>query len=310
MTIISASYKTDIPGLCGDWFRARRLAESFEVRNAWNGKAFPVSLRNEDCSRFIFWTLNVKPFYPELERTARTHPFVVQYTITVYPRSLERSVVAVDAGIADIREISGLYGGKSVVWRYNPAVIMGATPATWHIENFTRIASTLVGSVDEVVVSFAQIYRKTRRNLDRAAQETGNAWTDPKDGAKRDLPARLNEIARQSGLALSLCAQPALEGGLTAARCIDATRLDNVAHFMGHAAVTERTPARTKAARPGCLCAQSRDIGGYETYPHRCVYCYAVGNLDKAKQAHKAHERNAVMLGTETTSPGPEKLPA
>ena len=310
MTIISASYKTDIPAFYGDWFRARRIAGSCEVRNAWNGKAFQVSLRDEDCSGFIFWTRNAKPFHPELERTARTHPFVVQYTITGYPRSLERSVVAADAGIADIREISVLYGGRSVVWRYDPVMITNATPVTWHIENFTRIAGALAGSVDEVVVSFAQIYRKTRRNLDRAAHETGNAWIDPEDGAKRDLLAQLNEIARQSGLALSLCAQPALEDGLTAARCIDATRLDNVAHFMGHAAVTERTPARTKAARPGCLCAQSRDIGGYETYPHRCVYCYAVGNPDKAKQAHKAHDRNAVMLGTETTSPKPEKLPA
>jgi hypothetical protein len=37
MTIISASYKTDIPAFFGDWFRARRMAGSWEVRNAWNG---------------------------------------------------------------------------------------------------------------------------------------------------------------------------------------------------------------------------------------------------------------------------------
>ncbi|MBT6310123.1 MAG: DUF1848 domain-containing protein [Rhodospirillaceae bacterium] len=310
MTIISASYKTDIPAFYGDWFRARRIAGSCEVRNAWSGKTFKVSLRDEDCSGFIFWTRNAKPFRPELDRTARTHPFVVQYTVTGYPRSLERSVAAADAGIEDIRDISVHYGGKSVVWRYDPVVITDATPAAWHIENFTRIAGALMGSVDEVVVSFAQIYRKTRRNLDRAAHETANAWVDPEDGAKRDLLARLDEIARQSGLALSLCAQPALEDGLTAARCIDATRLDRVAESLGHAPVTGSIPASNKAPRAGCLCAQSRDIGSYETCPHGCVYCYAVGDPDKAKQAHKAHDRNAAMLGTETTSPEPEKLPA
>jgi len=308
MTIISASYKTDIPAFYGDWFRARRMAGSCAVRNAWNGKTFQVSLRDEDCSGFIFWTRNAKPFHSELDRTARTHPFMVQYTVTGYPRSLERSVVAADAGIADIRAISGLYGEKSVVWRYDPVVITDATPAAWHIENFARIAGALADSVDEVVVSFARIYRKTRRNLDRAAHETGNAWTDPGDDAKRDLLARLNEIAQQSGLTLSLCAQPALEDGLIAARCIDAARLDAVARAMGHAPVTGRIPASNRAPRAGCLCAHSRDIGSYETCPHGCVYCYAVGNPDRAKQTHKAHDRNTAMLGAETASREPEKF--
>lgn len=310
MTIISASYKTDIPAFYGDWFCAQRIAGSCEVRNAWNGKTFQVSLRDEDCSGFVFWTRNARPFREELARTAQTHPFVVQYTVTGYPRSLERSVIAADAGIADIRDISGLYGGKSVVWRYDPVVITDATPAAWHIENFARIAGALAGSVDEVVVSFAQIYRKTRRNLDHAARETGNTWTDPEDGKKRDLLAQLDDIARQSGLTLSLCAQPALEDGLVAARCIDPARLDAIANSMGHAPVSGSTPASNKAPRAGCLCARSRDIGSYETCPHGCVYCYAVGNPDKARQAHKAHDRNAAMLGAVPTSPEPEKLPA
>lgn len=310
MTIISASYKTDIPAFYGDWFRARRMAGSCEVRNPWNGKTFRVSLRDADCSGFVFWTRNAAPFRAELALTARTHPFMVQYTITGYPRSLEKSVVAADAGIAEIRAISGRYGGKSVVWRYDPVVITDATPAAWHLENFARIAGALAGSVDEVVVSFAQVYRKTRRNLDRAARATGNAWVDPDDGAKRDLLARLDTIARQSGLTLTLCAQPALAGGLAAAQCIDATRLDAMARAMGHAPVTGQIPASHRAARPGCLCAHSRDIGSYETCPHGCVYCYAVDSPDKARLAHKSHDRDAAILGIETTSPETEKLPA
>ncbi|MBT4905620.1 MAG: DUF1848 domain-containing protein [Rhodospirillaceae bacterium] len=303
MTIISASYKTDIPAFYGGWFRARRMAGSCEVRNAWNGKTFQVSLRDEDCSGFVFWTRNVKPFRDELDRTARTHPFVVQYTVTGYPRSLERSVVASDNAISDIQDISICYGMDTIVWRYDPVVITDATPVAWHIDNFTRLAGALAGRVDEVVVSFAQIYRKTRRNLDHAARETGNGWTDPDDAAKHDLLARLNDIAKQSGLNLSLCAQPALAHGLSAARCIDAARLDNVARSMGHAPVS----ARTKGARPGCLCAESRDIGGYETCPHGCVYCYAVGNPDKARQAHKDHDPSAAMLGPRTT-PAPKEI--
>ncbi|MGB0570994.1 MAG: DUF1848 family protein [Alphaproteobacteria bacterium] len=102
MTIIFASYKTDIPAFCGDWFRARRMAGSCDVRNAWNGKTFRASLRDEDCDGFVFWTRNDRPFRDELDRTAKTHPFMVQYTVTGYPRSLERAVVTTDNAVTDI----------------------------------------------------------------------------------------------------------------------------------------------------------------------------------------------------------------
>ena len=77
---------------------------------------------------------------------------------------------------------------------------------------------------------------------------------------------------------------------------------NDVANAMGHASVT----ARSKGPRPGCMCAESRDIGGYETCPHGCVYCYAVGNADRARQTHKAHDPNTLMLGPATT-PTPKR---
>lgn len=299
MAIISASYKTDIPAFYGDWFRARRMAGSCQVRNPWNGRTYPVSLRDSDCDGFVFWTRNARPFRAELGHTAQTHPFVVQYTITGYPRALERSVIAPAAALDDFRYISNAYGCRSAVWRYDPLVITDATPAGWHVTNFSRLADAISGHADEVVVSFAQIYRKTRRNLDRAARDTGNRWFDPDDAARHELLDRLRDVARASGLTLTVCAQPdlAAEAGLAAARCIDAGRLDAVAAHMGHPPVS----ARTKGARPGCLCAEARDIGGYETCPHGCVYCYAVGNQDTAKRAQKAQAPGASVLGRTAT---------
>ncbi len=306
MTIISASYKTDIPAFYGNWFRARRMAGSCSVRNAWNGKTFQVSLRDQDCSGFVFWTRNAGPFRDELARTARTHPLVVQYTVTGYPRTLERAVVSANDAVADISSISRRYGTKAVVWRYDPVVVTDATPIDWHVENFSRLAGALAGHVDEVVVSFAQIYRKTRRNLEKAARETGNGWAAPDDAAKHDLLSQLHEIAGRNSLALTLCAQPELADGRAAARCIDAARLDRVAKHLGHASVS----ARTKGTRPGCLCADSRDIGSYETCPHGCVYCYAVGNPDKVRQHHKEHDPSAGMLGGRSTPQPTENSPA
>lgn len=297
MTIISASCKTDIPAFFGDWFRARRMAGSCEVRNPWNGKTFRVSLRHEEYSGFVFWTRNAQPFAAELARTAETHPFMVQYTVTGHPRALERAVVAADTAIDDIRATSGLCGPRAIVWRHDPMVITDAKPAGWHIKNFTRLADGLAGHVDEVVTSFAQIYRKTRRNLNRAADATGNAWSDPDIAEKNDLLAALTEIATARGLALTLCTQPYIAA--SAARCIDAESVDDMAAQLGHA----RVLARTKGSPPGCLCAESRDIENHETCSHGCVYCYAVVNHDRARQVLKFHNPGPPMLaGTEMIS--------
>ena len=59
----------------------------------------------------------------------------------------------------------------------------------------------------EVVVSFAQIYRKTKRNLDGAAAEHGFTWKDPEDARKRDLAAEFFGVAAEHGMRLTLCSQ-------------------------------------------------------------------------------------------------------
>lgn len=301
--IISASYKTDIPAFYGDWFRARRLAGHCHVKNAWSGRDFKVSLRDADCSGFVFWTRNARPFRSELARTARTHPFLLQYTVTGLPRWLERSVLPPEEACADIAAITAQYGGDAVVWRYDPILLTDQTPPDWHVETFTRLSRQLSGRVNEVVVSFAQIYRKTRRNLNAATTRAAATWRDPDLAEKAELLEQLSGIASSYGMHLTACAQPALSPGFApAARCIDAARLNRVAAQRGHAPLT----ARTKGPRPGCLCAESRDIGAYNTCAHGCVYCYAVDDPVAARRAHRAHDATA-----ENLSPAPvPKIPA
>lgn len=291
--IISASYKTDIPAFYGDWFRARRLAGHCYVQNAWNRKNFRVSLQNEDCSGFVFWTRNARPFRDELAHTARTHPFVVQYTVTGFPRWLERSVISTDDACTDISTIAAEYGPDSVVWRYDPILFTDRTSHNWHADNFTHLARSMTGHVSEVVVSFAQIYRKTRRNLDRATNQSTANWRDPELPEKSELLAQLTDIAAACGISLTTCTQPDLDSEIApAARCIDSIRLSRIATRLGQQPVV----ARTKGTRPGCLCAEARDIGAYNTCAHGCVYCYAVDDAAAARQAHRTHVTSAENL--------------
>ncbi len=282
--IVSASYRTDIPSFYGAWF-AHRLADGFAlVRNPYGAKPYRVDLAAADG--FVFWSRNTRPFRPVLgDLAAAARPFVVQYTLTGYPRALERAVPSVETAVAEIRWLSERFGPRAVVWRYDPVLLTAGTDARFHQANFAALADRLRGAVDEVVISFAHIYAKTRRRLDAAA---GVDWRDPKLEEKAALRLDLESRAAAAGLRLTVCAQ--VDVGGTGAACIDARRLSDVAG--------RPIGARVKGNRPGCLCAESRDIGAYDSCAHGCVYCYAVASHERAVANLARHDDTGPMLLT------------
>lgn len=278
--IVSASYRSDIPAFYARWFEERLEAGSVAVKNPYGGAHYTVSLRPGDVAAYVFWTRNAAPFATALRRVAGDGvPFVVQFTITGYPRALESSVIDEERAVAQIRDLAGRYGARAVVWRYDPVLLTSLTPPDWHRARLARLAGLLRGSVDEVCLSFAHVYAKTRRNLGRAAEQHGFSWYDPEDAEKAALLAELSNIANDYCMAGTVCSQPDLGG--VPARCIDVGRLSDVAGRL--------VRARRKGNRPGCLCAESRDIGAYDTCPHGCVYCYAVRDRDKAVANHRRY---------------------
>ncbi len=286
--IVSASYRSDIPAFYGAWFLKRLEAGFCRVVNPYGGQVHEIALTPEAVAGFVFWTRNPGPFRAALEEVARRgFPFVVQITATGYPRALEASVLPAERLVALVEEIRADYGPRAAVWRYDPVLITSVTPPAWHRRNFAALARELAGKVDEVVFSFAHIYAKTRSNLTRAAHSHDFTWDDPADDDKRALLAELATMAREQGLKPTLCAQPDLlsphlVSGLEPARCIDAERLSDIAG--------RPIAARAKGNRPGCLCAESRDIGAYDSCPHGCVYCYAVRRPELAKRNYQAHD--------------------
>jgi len=308
--IVSASYRTDIPAFYGRWFLARLAAGWCAVPSPYGAKPYTVRLDAGSVDGFVFWTRNLGPFGDALAAVeSRGTPYIVQHTVTGYPRALETSVVDPDRAVAQIRALAARRGRRAAVWRYDPILVTDLTETGWHRATFARLARALDGAVDEVAVSFAQIYAKTRRNTDAAARRFGFSWRDPPDDEKRALAADLAAIAAEHGMALTLCTQPALLAELeaagapvAAARCVDAARLSDVAG--------RPVAARTKGNRPGCLCAESRDIGAYDTCPHGCVYCYAVRHRDKARRAYGAHDPAAPSLVPGVAAMPPADVPA
>lgn len=289
--IISASYKTDIPAFYGEWFINRLRAGHCKTVNPYGGQIYTIKLSPENVDGFVFWTKNIGPFLkylPEIHQTGI--PFVIQHSINGYPHELESRVVSSSSTTEHMKRIAREYGPERLVWRYDPILFSSLTDFTWHLQTFRTLAEQLEGTTDEVVVSFAQLYKKTTRNVEEAAQRHGFSWEDHQSWEfvrenGRKLVGALAEVALARGMHLKICSQREfLIEGVHEARCIDVDRLERiVGRSLSH-------DVQLKGNRKECGCFASRDIGEYDTCPHGCVYCYAVRDRNLALSRYKAHD--------------------
>lgn len=262
--------------------------------NPYGGQRYKISLKREDVDGFVFWTKNIGPFLKYLpEVRDKGYPFIVQHSINGYPRQLESRVINYDHTVEHMHTLAREYGPVVAIWRYDPIVFSSLTPPDWHLNNFAKLAKALQGATNEVVISFAQIYRKTKRNMDTAAKEGGFAWHDHKTLMQEQGQAfalELFHIAIDYGITLKVCSQAAFltPGIVEEARCVDAERLSKVSDGA--------IQAEKKGNRKECGCFASRDIGEYDTCPHGCVYCYAVQRRDLALQRFKEHDPQGEFL--------------
>jgi len=198
-------------------------------------------------------------------------------------------VVDAAKSVQHLRQLADQYGPLVCVWRYDTILLTSLTPREFHVNTFARLAKDLQGATDEVVISFAHVYKKTLRNVNQAAREFGFDWSDPELEWKRSLTTELVAIAATHRMRLNVCSQPDfLVPGSGEARCVDATRLESVAG--------KPIRAKEKGNRKECRCSEARDIGDYDTCPHGCVYCYAVQNRPLAQQRYRQHDPMSEFL--------------
>src|SRR6266508_942827 len=93
----------------------------------------------------------------------------------------------------------------------------------------TTSSEALEGATDEVVISFAHLYTKTQRNMQRASAERDFSWSDPPDEWKQSLAGELAALAAAHRIQLTVCSQPQfIVSGCAEARCVDASRLTDI----------------------------------------------------------------------------------
>ena len=160
--------------------------------------------------------------------------------------------------------LSDIIGPERVVWRYDPILLSGAYAMGFHFDAFERLARRLSGRVSHCTISFLDMYRNTARS----AAVMGLRPIETAD--MMEMAERLSQIARGFGISLAACTEPEdfSRFGIARARCVDPEIL---AAASGRAVEFRRD----RNQRPACGCAESVDIGAYNTCPSGCKYCYA-----------------------------------
>ncbi|HEY3418796.1 MAG TPA: DUF1848 family protein, partial [Armatimonadota bacterium] len=159
-----------------------------------------------------------------------------------------------------------------------------------HLRRFAMLARKLAGATRRCIISFADFYGKTTRNLARLTETQDMAWHDPGVEDKRALTQALADIAESFGMTLHACCEPEIIADrVRQAHCVDRERL--------HQLRPDALPRlRALPTRPGCGCVESIDIGAYDTCVHGCAYCYATNNPAVARQRHREHDPEDSLL--------------
>lgn len=290
--IISASRRTDIPAFYSDWFVNRVKAGFLLVKNPFNANQVKrVSLLPKDVDAIVFWTRNPKKLFPHLELLdSLGYRYYFQYTITGYNKKLETNTLHPFKAVEIFQELSKIIGRDKVIWRYDPIIISNITPVSEHLRLFNKLAGLLSGYTNHVVISFADLYKKTEVNLNKV---DGLEYSDilENEGLLNELCQELKKIATKYGMSISTCAEEVnLEStGIEHGKCID----DRLIESLFNIKVTD---TKDQGQRLECGCVKSIDIGVYNTCLHGCTYCYATYQKNGALNNFKKHDPNSPFL--------------
>ena len=282
--ILNTGCRTDIPAYYSNWFYNRVKEGYVLTRNPYRPEqVLKYRLDPSVVDVLCFCTKNPQPMLLRLSELSRFRQFWF-VTLTPYGKEIEPNVPNKKAVLESIRQLSTVVGAKAAGWRYDPVFITEKYSMAYHLQAFEKIAAALQNNVNSCVVSFLELYEKTRRNFPAARAVTEQEqrylieWF-AKIGAKYGIPIRTcceNAALAQYGVDVSGCMTKEVLEAATGCRLA--------------------VPKRKKSPRTQCNCLLGADIGMYNTCPHGCVYCYANYDRKTVEQNVKQHDPDSPFL--------------
>ena len=250
--IINTGLRTDIPGFFSKWFYNRIEEGHVYVRNPYyRSQVFSYQLKPELVDCILFCTKNPKPMLSNLDKISDFNQlwFV---TITPYEKDIEPNVPSISKAMKSFKELSNKTGKESISLRYDPIFINEKYTLDYHIDSFEKIASSLSNYTGEVIISFIDLYEKTKRNFPQAREVN--------EEERLKIGEEFANIARENELILKTC----VEGneldkfGIDSAGCMTKQVIER--------AIDHKLNIKVKKARNGqCNCLLNNDIGEYNT---------------------------------------------
>lgn len=221
-----------------------------------------------------------------LPRLAELNPFRQLWfvTLTPYGKEIEPNVPDKRIVLESIRQLSAAVGPKAVGWRYDPIFITEKYSVEYHLQVFDKMASELKNRVNSCVISFLDLYEKTKRNFPAARAVTAQE--------QKYLAARFAETGAKYGIPIRTCCENVFlaQCGADVSGCMTKAVLEAATDC--HLTV----PKKKKSPRVQCSCLLGADIGMYNTCPHGCIYCYANYDRRTVEQNVRPHDPNLPFL--------------
>jgi hypothetical protein len=301
--IIRASRRTDIPAFYPEWMINRVRAGYCTVPNPFNRKQVAtVSLRAADVDVIVFWTRNPRPLLPHLdELDARGYRYYFQFTILGNPREIDPKSPPVGTAVETFKALSARLGPERAIWRYDPIMFTGLTPAEYHRGNYRRLAEALRGHTRRSVISVVDVYRKAEGRLKALAGTPAAVQAcaaEDFDGLMRDLA----EVAKANEMDIVSCAEPInlQPFGIRPGKCVDD---EVIRRAFGLGAAQRKDPSQRQA----CGCVVSRDVGMYDTCLFGCLYCYATQSFERVRESYERHDpASPSLVGWQEAVPNAE----
>ncbi|MDE6700200.1 MAG: DUF1848 domain-containing protein [Acetatifactor sp.] len=281
--ILNTGSRTDIPAYYSDWFYNRIQAGYVLVRNPYYPTQITKYLLNpEVIDIIVFCTKNPLPMIDRLSLLADFDTFWF-VTITAYGQDIEPYVPPKEQVINSFCRLSSLVGSKRMSWRYDPVFITDQYSIEYHIEQFGRMAEALSGYTDQCVVSFIDLYEKTKRNFRGIRSVTA--------GEQERLIAEFSQIAKANGMQIHLCCENAglVRENVDADGCMSKAVLEKA---LG----CRLNVPKKRLARSECSCLLGADIGAYNTCGHGCLYCYANYDRETVVKNRMLHNVTSPLL--------------
>ena len=163
-------------------------------------------------------------------------------------------------------------------WRFDPIILNEKYTVPYHLEKFEMMCEWMHKATTRCIISFVDTYKDS-------------PFLELEQEDMIELAEGLSKIARNYQLPIYTCSEKIdlSRYGIQHGACIDKEKIHKL---IGYKVDLKKDPGQ----RRECGCAESIDIGMYDTCIHGCKYCYATGSLESAKKKYGQHDPGSPLL--------------